>query len=137
MSEIEIFYEGQLGTRCVHKETKDVVKTDAPKDNMGQGKHICPTDLLATALGACVLTLMGIAANKYKVDLKGVRLVISKEMVVAPVRRVGKLVCDIYCPMILDSEVTKGIEYAGSHCPVHESLHPDIIQEFRFHWGAP
>lgn len=137
MTEMEVFYEGLLRTRCVHKESGNELKTDAPKDNMGKGELFSPTDLLAAALGTCILTLMGIAANRLKVDLTGLRLTVSKEMALAPSRRIGKLTCDIYCPKRFDSEITKKIEQAGSLCPVHASLHPDVIQEFRFHWGEP
>lgn len=137
MSELEVFYEGRLRTRCVDKGSGDEIRTDAPKDNMGKGERISPTDLLAASWGTCILTLMGMAANKLKVDLSGLRLKLVKEMSSIPPRRIGKLVCDVYCPSQFDSETTQKIEHAATHCPVHQSLHPDIVQEFRFHWGAP
>lgn len=135
MTKIEISYEGNLRTRCVHSDNKEEIITDAPKDNQGKGEMFSPTDLLATALGSCVLTLMGIAANRLKVDLSGLRLTVEKEMAKEPSRRIGRLVLHIYCPKVFDNDITQKLETAGSHCPVHQSLHPDTKQEFFFHWG--
>ncbi len=135
MIKIDIYYEGNLRTRCVHAENKSEIQTDAPKDNMGKGELFSPTDLVAAALGSCVATLMGIMANKLKVDLTGLRLTVEKEMAHTPSRRLGRIVLHIYCPQTFDAEVKRKLEIAGSQCPVHQSLHPDIQQEFFFHWG--
>jgi putative redox protein len=135
MAKFEIFYEGSLRTRCVHQENGKVLKTDAPKDNMGKGEEFSPTDLVAVALGSCIATLMGIAANKLKVDLSGLRLTVEKEMATAPSRKIGRLKVEIYCPQTFSSEITQQIEERGLHCPVHQSLHPDVKQEITFHWG--
>ena len=137
MARIDITYEGNLRTRSVHSENKEEIVTDAPKDNQGKGEMFSPTDLLATALGSCVLTLMGIAANRLKVDLAGLRLTVEKEMAGLPSRRIGRLVMHVYCPKTFDTDITQKLETAGSHCPVHQSLHPDTRQEFFFHWGEP
>ncbi len=137
MARIDITYEGNLRTRSVHSENKEEIVTDAPKDNQGKGEMFSPTDLLATALGTCVLTLMGIAANRLKVDLSGLRLTVEKEMAGLPSRRIGRLVMHVYCPKTFDTDITQKLETAGSHCPVHQSLHPDTRQEFFFHWGEP
>jgi len=137
MARIDITYEGNLRTRSVHSENKEEIVTDAPKDNQGKGEMFSPTDLLATALGTCVLTLMGIAANRLKVDLAGLRLTVEKEMAGLPSRRIGRLVMHVYCPKTFDTDITQKLETAGSHCPVHQSLHPDTRQEFFFHWGEP
>jgi putative redox protein len=135
MTRIDIKYEGNLRTRSIHSDNKQELVTDAPKDNQGKGEMFSPTDLLATALGSCVLTLMGIAANRLKVNLSGLRLTIEKEMAKVPSRRIGRLVMHIYCPQTFDNDITQKLETAGSHCPVHQSLHPDTKQEFFFHWG--
>ncbi|HEX2580200.1 MAG TPA: OsmC family protein [Rhabdochlamydiaceae bacterium] len=135
MARIDIAYEGNLRTRCIHSGNKEEIVTDAPKDNQGKGEMFSPTDLLATALGSCVLTLIGIAGSRLKVNLQGLRLTVEKEMAQMPSRRIGRLVCHIYCPQIFDPAITQKLESAGSHCPVHQSLHPDTKQEFFFHWG--
>ncbi len=135
MTQIEIFYEGHLRTRSVHSENKQEIITDAPKDNRGKGEMFSPTDLLATSLGSCVLTLMGIAADRLKVNLEGLRLTVEKEMAQMPSRRIGRLILHIYCSQTFDNDTTQKLETAGSHCPVHQSLHPDTKQEFFFHWG--
>lgn len=137
MARIEITYEGSLKTRCVHSENKAEIVTDAPKDNQGKGEMFSPTDLLAASLGSCVLTLMGIAANRLKVDLTGLRLTVEKEMAQLPSRRIGRLLLHIYCPQTFDHDTIQKLETAGIHCPVHQSLHPDTKQEFFFHWGQP
>lgn len=136
MVEIEIFYEGQLSTRCIHKDSKAEIVTDAPKDNHGRGLMFSPTDLVAAALGSCVLTIMGIVANKLKVDISGAKIFIKKEMQAAPSRRIGKLTVVFHCPQVFSPEITAQLEKASMHCPVHHSLHPDIVQEYEYHWGV-
>lgn len=135
MGKIQIAYEGHLRTKALHVESGAVIKTDAPKDNMGKGEMFSPTDLLAVSLGTCVLTLMGIVADKLKVDLTGMRATVEKEMVSTPARRIGKVVVHVYCPTIFEPQITIKLEQAGAGCPVHHSLHPDLKQEFTFHWG--
>jgi putative redox protein len=135
MTQIDIAYEGNLRTRCVHTGNQQQLVTDAPKDNKGKGEMFSPTDLLAAALGSCVLTLMGIAGQQLKLDLSGLRLTVEKEMAKLPSRRIGRLVVHVYCPQTFDPDTTQKLETAGSHCPVHQSLHPDTKQEFFFHWG--
>lgn len=137
MTRIDMTYLGNLRTRCVHSDNKQEIITDAPKDNQGIGEMFSPTDLLAASLGSCVLTLMGIAANRLKVNLTGLRLTIEKEMAQMPSRRIGRLIMHIYCPQTFDAATTEKLETAGIHCPVHQSLHPDTKQEFFFHWGQP
>ncbi|MBS0605753.1 MAG: OsmC family protein [Verrucomicrobia bacterium] len=135
MAEIEIWYEGDLSTRCVHKENGSEITTDAPKDNQGLGRVFSPTDLLAAALGSCVLTLMGIIARKRNIDIKGTKLTVVKEMQSAPFRRIGRLSVQVYCPYTFSPEITDQLIKAAQTCPVKHSLHPDIQQELIFHWG--
>jgi putative redox protein len=135
MTQIEVFYEGSLRTRCVHSDNKEEIVTDAPKDKMGKGEMFSPTDLLAAALGSCVATLMGIAGSRLKVNLEGLRMTVEKEMAALPSRRIGRLIVHVYCPQTFDAEISQKLETAGSHCPVHQSLHPEMQQEFFFHWG--
>jgi len=135
MVEIDIFYEGNLSTRCVHKESGQQIITDAPKDNQGRGEMFSPTDLVAAALGSCILTIMGILASRLKIDLVGTKITITKEMQQAPARRIGILKVVLTCPHRFDPETTKRLETAAEKCPVHHSLHPDIVQEFIYNWG--
>ena len=72
--------------------------TDAPKDNMGEGKSFSPTDLVATALGTCILTTMGIVAQRNNIDMTGATAKVTKEMVTTPVRRIGRLATTIHMP---------------------------------------
>lgn len=135
MADIEIYYEGDLSTRAVHRENKDEVFTDAPLDNQGKGRKFSPTDLLAVSLGSCVLTIMGIAAKKLGVDLRGTKVVVTKEMRSAPARMIGKLKVVLTSPHTFTSEITQRLQKAAEGCPVHYSLHPEIVQEFVYHWG--
>ncbi len=128
-------YEGNLRTEVRHTENGAVIQTDAPKDNHGKGELFSPTDLLAAALGSCVVTVMGIVAEKLKIDLKGLRGEVEKEMARSPSRKVGKIVVHIYCPSLFDAAITSRLEQAGIGCPVHQSLHPDVQQQIIFHWG--
>ena len=135
MTEIAIWYEGDLSTRCVHSDNGAEVLTDAPKDNQGLGRVFSPTDLFAASLGSCMLTLMGIAAKRLNVDLKGMHAKVTKEMVVAPVRRIGKLRVEFSCPHAFSEDVIGKLVRAAETCPVHHSLHPDIVLEFSYQWG--
>lgn len=135
MAEYEIFYEGNLSTRCVHLENQDVIFTDAPKDNQGEGKKFSPTDLLAAAWGSCIMTIMGIHARRLKVDLKGSKARVVKIMHTTPPRRVAKLEFYFECPHEVPMEIARQLEQGGAQCPVHLSLHPDIIEELHFTWG--
>src|SRR5271168_1847243 len=91
MVKMNIIYEGQLRCTLTHEPSGAVISTDAPKDNMGRGEAFSPTDLVAAALGSCMLTVMGIAAAKHNIDLKGTTVQVSKEMITAPVRRIGSI----------------------------------------------
>ena len=135
MTQIDIWYEGDLSTRSVHSDNQAEVLTDAPKDNQGLGRVFSPTDLFAASLGSCMLTLMGIAAKRLNVDLKGMHAKVIKEMSVAPVRRIGKLRLEFSCPKSLSEDVIAKLIHAAETCPVHHSLHPDIVLEFTYQWG--
>jgi uncharacterized OsmC-like protein len=94
---IEVQYEGELHTSARHGPSGAVLETDAPKDNEGKGESFSPTDLLATALGTCMLTVMGILARRKGWELKGARVSVDKDMVADPVRRVGRRACASSC----------------------------------------
>ena len=106
-----------------------------PKDNRhGKGRKLFPTDLVATALGTCMLTIMGIAARNLNVDLKGTRVTVQKEMVASPVRKISKLAVQIKVPGTLTAEQKQKLEHAAYTCPVHKSLHPDVQIPVEFVW---
>jgi putative redox protein len=137
--EIDIVYEGQLRCRATHGPSKTQLATDAPVDNHGRGESFSPTDLVATALGTCMTTLMGIVADRNKLDITGTTVHVVKEMVQEPVRRIGTLRVTIRVPAdkgaLLAAEDRKKLETAAMHCPVHKSLHPDIQTPIEFSYA--
>jgi putative redox protein len=135
MVEIQIAYRGQLRCEARHADSGVTVNTDAPKDNMGRGESFSPTDLVGAALGTCMLTIMGIAAQRMEIDLAGTTVVVLKEMVTAPIRRIGKLTVTFSIPAKLNDEQKQRLENAAYTCPVHKSLHPDVQTPIVFHWG--
>jgi uncharacterized OsmC-like protein len=131
---LEVRYEGELHTRAVHGPSGAVLETDAPRDNEGKGEAFSPTDLLATALGTCMLTVMGILARRKDWDMKGASVRVDKNMVTDPVRRVGHLVLRFEMPAGIPEQARKPLERAAHTCPVHQSLHPDVKLETTFVW---
>lgn len=134
MVHIDVLYEGDLHTTCRHGPSDATLATDAPVDNEGRGESFSPTDLLATALGSCMLTVMGIVARRKGWKLEGARARVEKEMVTAPARRVGRLRVEFALPC-LPSEARPVLERAAHTCPVHHSLHPDVDVETVFVWA--
>jgi putative redox protein len=135
MVEIQVVYEGQLHCQATHGPSKATLVTDAPTDNMGKGESFSPTDLVATALASCILTVLGIVAQRHELNLSGTTAKVTKEMVAEPVRRIGRLSVDIRVPRALAEEDRRRLEHAASICPVKRSLHPDIDIPITFHWG--
>jgi putative redox protein len=132
---IEVRYEGELHTRAAHGPSGATLETDAPKDNEGKGESFSPTDLLATALGTCMLTVMGILARRKGWEMKGARASVDKHMVADPVRRIGRLVVRFDMPAGIPEEARQPLERAARTCPVHQSLHPDVKVETTFAWS--
>jgi len=132
MVNIKIIYEGQLHCALTHEPSGAVINTDAPKDNMGRGEAFSPTDLVAAALGSCMLTVMGIAAAKHQIDLKGTTAQISKEMITAPIRRIGSISVIVNMAPGIPFEKRPVLEAAAQSCPVHKSLHPDVQTPIQF-----
>ena len=110
------------------------ITTDAPVDNGGKGEFFSPTDLLATALGSCMLTIMGKAAEAHGFNIDGTEVNISKIMGTAP-RRIVEVVVELTFPSDYDLKVKKILEVAAHECPVANSLHPDLKQTVIFHYG--
>lgn len=129
-------YEGALACRTQHGPSGAELVTDAPVDNGGKGLSYSPTDLVATALGACIMTIMGLVAERHSVDLTGMTFEVEKGMMQQPVRRIGTLNTIISIPegVCEDLEIRKKIETAAGHCPVHQSIHPEIDAPIEFRW---
>ena len=139
MVSIHTVYEGDLRCQATHGPSSNQLTTDAPVDNHGKGESFSPTDLVATALGACMVTIMGIAADKHGWDITGTTADVEKHMVANPKRRIGKLEVVIRIPGEPERWGAKEravLEAAALSCPVHGSLHPDVDIPVRFHWGA-
>ena len=134
--EIDVVYQGELRCQAVHGPSGERLTTDAPVDNHGKGESFSPTDLVATSLGACTLTLMGIVAQRNNLDIAGTRSHVVKEMVQQPVRRIGALKTTITIPADKAARLSAAdrskLEQAALHCPVHKSLHPDIHAPIEF-----
>ena len=130
-----VTYNGALRTTCTHLKSGSSFETDAPTDNNGKGERFSPTDLLATSLGTCMLTVMGIKARTMEFDLDGIRIDVLKIMKADP-RRVGGIELTFNIPDELGGidEKTKVIlKNTGINCPVMKSIHPDI--EVKIDWG--
>jgi len=137
MVEIQIRYEGGLRTRAVHGPSRATLQTDAPLDNHGKGESFSPTDLVATALGSCMLTVMGIVAERHGWNIAGSEVRVVKGMLASPVRRIGKLEVELRMAGEHDARARETLERAALTCPVHQSLLPAIEIPVRFEWGAP
>ena len=121
-------YLGDLRTKALHLQSGNELITDAPLDNQGRGEAFSPTDTLATSLGSCMLTIIGIAARAHGFDIDGTKLNITKKMANDP-RRVSEIVLEFQFPHNNYSEKERGIIYAAAiGCPVARSLHPDLKQ---------
>lgn len=136
MVQIQATYEGGLRCRATHGPSGAELLTDAPVDNRGKGQSFSPTDLVATALGVCMVTVMGIKAEDHGWDLTGATVTVEKKMIADPVRRIGKLVVVIRVPGEFDEKARTILERAAHTCPVHKSLHPDVEIPVRFEWGS-
>ena len=136
MVEIKIDYEGQL--RCVaeHMPSGNKMMSDAPVDNQGRGESFSPTDMVATALGTCIVTIMGIIAEQREINLKGLRLTVKKEMSSDLPRRIARLEVQIDVPVSENHPDRKALEDAAQTCPVQHSIHPEIEVSIDWRWQA-
>jgi putative redox protein len=126
MEKLHVQYTRNLQTRLTHERSGSIIYTEAPVDNEGTGSNFSPTDLAASSLGACILTIIGIAARKHNFNIDGAGVSITKIMADNP-RRIGELVLDFdFSGLILGDKEKKIIDYAIANCPVAQSLHPDI-----------
>ena len=131
-----VVYEGDLRTTCTHLRSGSYFETDAPVDNNGKGERFSPTDLMATSLATCMITVMGIKARTMGFDLNGVKIDVEKIMKADP-RRVGGINLSFHIPDALknvDDKTKTILKHTGNTCPVQQSIHPDI--EVNVDWGA-
>ncbi len=124
-----VHYSGNLRTLCTHIESGEHLHTDAPRDNKGLGQTFSPTDLAATSLASCMLTLMGIYARERGIVIGEVKAEVIKVMAEKP-RRISEIHIRMQIPeRNLSSKDRKGLHAAAKSCPVALSLHPDILQK--------
>ncbi len=134
MVEIQIDYEGDLHCKAVHGPSGNTLVTDAPVDNNGRGEVFSPSDLVATALGCCMATVMGIVARRKEIDLAGLKVSVRKHMSEDTPRRIARLELDLRMPLAADHPERKVFEAAARGCPVHHSIHPDIEVTMNWMW---
>ena len=132
---IQVEYQGDLHCKAVHGPSATELNTDAPKDNQGRGESFSPTDLVATALGTCMLTVMGIMARTLNIDIAGSTATVEKEMTTTAPRMIASLSVKIRVPHSVSPENKQKLERAAHTCPVHKSLHPDVRTPIGFSWG--
>jgi len=136
--DIDIEYQGDLHCRATHGPSASVLETDAPVDNHGRGETFSPTDLVATGLGSCMVTLMGIRARERELTLTGTRVHVKKHMTATPPRRIARLAVDIVVPAELatavDGPTRELLEHAALTCPVRLSLLDAIEVPVSFDW---
>lgn len=132
--EIQIDYKGGLRCEAVHGPSGNVLQTDAPVDNNGRGEAFSPTDLVATALGTCMLTIIGIVAERKGIDLEGLKIRVEKHMSEDLPRRIARLPVEVRVPVAEDSGYKELIVNAALTCPVHQSLRADIEIPIDWKW---
>jgi putative redox protein len=134
MQTSNIIYLGELRTEAVHVLSGNKLTTDAPPDNQGKGEFFSPTDLLATSLGTCMLTIMGISARTHGFDINGTKVAVTKVMASNP-RRVAEVIVELTFPHNnYSAKERKLLELSAKECPVANSLHPDLKQTIRFNF---
>lgn len=134
MATAKIQYQGNLRTEAIHLKSSSVLITDAPTDNNGKGEAFSPTDLVATALSSCMITIMGIKARDKGIDITGIKSEMTKVMASNP-RRIAEVIVTLHMPKvdILDRDKAL-LESVAKACPVAQSIHPDIKQTISFFW---
>ena len=131
MSTSKIIYKNNLRTEAQHIASGQKIITDAPLDNNGKGEAFSPTDLVATALASCMITIMAIAAEKNGIDISETSASVKKIMGTNP-RTISDIVIEIKMNKDLALKDRKRLEKAALACPVHKSLHPDMNKEITF-----
>ena len=129
----KVIYKSQLRTTAIHLQSNNEIITDAPTDNQGKGEAFSPTDLLATSLASCMLTIIGIKARDMEIDITGTTAEVTKVMAADP-RRVSEVHIAITFNQQLDEKTQKIFYNTALTCPVAKSIHPDIMQKVTFNY---
>lgn len=134
MVKINLSYQGELRCQATHAPSQTQLTTDAPVDNNGRGESFSPTDLVATGLGACMATILGIVAQRKGISLEGMNLSVEKHMSTDTPRRISRLVVSLDMPLADNHPDRELLEKSALACPVKQSLHPDIQLDFLWTW---
>jgi len=127
----KVVYKGDLRTEATHLQSGATIITDAPVDNQGKGEAFSPTDLVATALASCMITIMGIVAKRDKIKMEGTTAEVEKIMASDP-RRIGEIQIKIYFAHPIEEKDRIKLERAAYTCPVSGSLHQDLKEILEF-----
>jgi len=133
MTKIKCFYLGNLNCEAIHQQSGGLIRTDAPLDHCGKGENFSPTDLLATSLGTCLLTIMGIKAKSKGFDLEGIYLNIEKIMTQNNERKIKELIIDIFIPESASKETIYFLKKASKDCPVTRNLSQELDIKINWH----
>jgi len=134
MATAKIQYQGNLRTEATHLKSSSTLITDAPTDNNGKGEAFSPTDLVATALSSCMITIMGIKARDKGINITGIKSEMTKVMGSNP-RRISEIIVTLRMPSVdISDRDKKLLETVAKACPVAQSIHPDIKQTISFFW---
>ncbi len=140
MVNLHVSYAGELRCTAVHGPSNQSLVTDAPVDNHGRGETFSPTDLVGTALGSCLLTVMGIAAQARQLELKGTTAHVVKEMTTERPRRIAKLTVQVTFPPTVSSNVDANtrleLQRIAENCPVRLSLSDKTDCPIQFDWQS-
>ena len=128
-----VYYSGELRTESTHLQSGETYITDAPTDNEGKGKAFSPTDLIATGLANCMLTIMGIIAKKQSLDIEGTKAEVTKIMGTEP-RMISEIRIDFFFPRSYDKDSKQLLQTSALNCPVAKSLANDLTQTINFHY---
>lgn len=129
----KVTYLGELRTSSVHLQSGTEILSDAPTDNHGRGEAFSPTDLLANALGSCMISIMAIKSKDLDVNLEGSTIDVTKIMQPEP-RKISKIIIVMNMSVAVDEKTKTILERAAMHCPVLLSLNPDIEKDVTFNW---
>ncbi len=133
MTKLKCHYLGDLNCEAIHLQSGSLVKTDAPLDHFGKGEYFSPTDLLATSLGTCLLTIMAIKAKSKGFDLEGIYLNIEKLMTKNNERKIKELIIDIFIPVTYSNGTIDFLKEASEDCPVTRNLSNEIDIKISWH----
>ena len=128
-----VYYSSELRTESTHLQSGETYITDAPIDNEGKGEAFSPTDIIATGLANCMLTIMGIVAKRKSLDIEGTKAEVTKIMGTEP-RRISEIKIDFFFPKSYDKNSKKLLQTAAINCPVAKSLANDLTQTINFHY---